>query len=214
MRSCPTRSARGPTTRSGTRACAPAASPRAATGAGFEDILGAFFGQGDPLFSELFGFGRRGPAAAANAVAAEIELADVLEGISRRNPFEAVSRCEHCNGNGAEPGTPIQTCETCGGQGSSSRSRERRSGRWSARRPVRPATASSKILTSRAPSATAPDACAGSALGCGHPRGDRGPTTHQDPRGHAGEHGAPPGDLYVEVRESVPTSASSATAST
>ena len=25
--------------------------------------------------------------------------------------------CEHCRGNGAEPGTPIRTCETCGGAG-------------------------------------------------------------------------------------------------
>jgi molecular chaperone DnaJ len=31
--------------------------------------------------------------------------------------FEAVSVCEVCNGNGAEPGTPIHTCETCGGAG-------------------------------------------------------------------------------------------------
>ena len=25
--------------------------------------------------------------------------------------YEAVARCEHCRGNGAEPGTPIETCE-------------------------------------------------------------------------------------------------------
>ena len=31
--------------------------------------------------------------------------------------FEAVDRCEHCHGNGAEPGTPIETCERCGGAG-------------------------------------------------------------------------------------------------
>ena len=27
------------------------------------------------------------------------------------------TRCEHCHGNGAEPGTPIETCERCGGAG-------------------------------------------------------------------------------------------------
>ena len=31
--------------------------------------------------------------------------------------YEAVDRCERCNGNGAEPGTPITTCERCNGNG-------------------------------------------------------------------------------------------------
>ena len=35
----------------------------------------------------------------------------------REVSFEAVSVCEHCRGNGAEPGTPIRTCETCDGAG-------------------------------------------------------------------------------------------------
>ena len=88
-------------------------------GRGFEDILGAFFGQGDPLFWRPVRLRPPRPRdpAATSAVAVEIELADVLEGASREVSFEAVSRCERCNGNGAEPGTPIQTCETCGGQG-------------------------------------------------------------------------------------------------
>src|SRR5262249_39189921 len=36
--------------------------PRADSFASFDDVLSAFFGRGDPLFSELFGFGRSGPA--------------------------------------------------------------------------------------------------------------------------------------------------------
>ncbi len=51
------------------------------------------------------------------ALAIEIELADVLTGLSREVDFEVVETCEHCRGNGAEPGTPIEACETCGGQG-------------------------------------------------------------------------------------------------
>jgi molecular chaperone DnaJ len=31
--------------------------------------------------------------------------------------YEAIKLCEHCNGNGAEPGTPIETCPRCGGTG-------------------------------------------------------------------------------------------------
>src|ERR671915_343438 len=50
-------------------------SSRAASASGFEDILSAFFGQSDPLFSELFGFGHRGPAPGGDVgVAVEIEL--------------------------------------------------------------------------------------------------------------------------------------------
>jgi len=84
----------------------------------FEDVLSAFFGRGDPLFSELFGFGRSGPASGGDVAArVELTLEEVLTGASREVSFEAASKCERCRGNGAEPGTPIRTCETCGGSG-------------------------------------------------------------------------------------------------
>src|SRR5215216_5468860 len=75
----------------------------------FEDVLSAFFGRSDPLFGELFGFGPTGPAQGAD-VAAEVEvtLQEVLTGTRRELAFEAVSTCERCRGNGAEPGTPIR----------------------------------------------------------------------------------------------------------
>jgi molecular chaperone DnaJ len=84
-----------------------------------EDILSALFGRGDSLFGDLFGGGRAaGPADGADiAIEVQITLAEVLTGVSRELSFEAVSLCERCNGNGAEPGTPIHTCETCGGAG-------------------------------------------------------------------------------------------------
>ena len=84
----------------------------------FEDVLSAFFGRGDPLFSELFDFGRAGPASGGDVAAqVDVTLEEVLTGASREISFEAVSACERCRGNGAEPGTPIRTCETCGGSG-------------------------------------------------------------------------------------------------
>jgi molecular chaperone DnaJ len=92
--------------------------PRSDAFGSFEDVLSAFFGRGDPLFSELFGFGPQGPATGGDVAAqVEVSLAEVLTGASREVSFEAVSKCEHCRGNGAEPGTPIRTCETCGGIG-------------------------------------------------------------------------------------------------
>jgi molecular chaperone DnaJ len=81
-------------------------------------VLSAFFGRGDPLFSELFGFGRPGPASGGDLAAqVEVSLAEVLTGASREVSADAASTCERCRGNGAEPGTPIRTCETCDGSG-------------------------------------------------------------------------------------------------
>jgi molecular chaperone DnaJ len=92
--------------------------PRTDAFGSFEDVLSAFFGRGDPLFSELFGFGSPGPTSGGDIAArVEVSLEDVLTGASREISFEAVSTCERCRGNGAEPGTPIRTCETCGGGG-------------------------------------------------------------------------------------------------
>ena len=91
--------------------------PRTAAFGSFEDVLGAFFGRGDPLFGELFGFGRASAAGDDVGAAIEITLAEVLTGAKREVSFDAVSVCERCRGNGAEPGTPIRTCDRCDGAG-------------------------------------------------------------------------------------------------
>jgi molecular chaperone DnaJ len=80
----------------------------------FQDIFDAIFGSGDPFFG---GFGRGSGAGADVGAVVELELEDVLEHQQREVSFEAVSVCEHCRGNGAEPGTPIETCPKCGGTG-------------------------------------------------------------------------------------------------
>ena len=80
----------------------------------FADIFDAFFGGGD-MFG---GGGRPGPAQGGDvAVTATIELTDAAAGRSVEVAYDAVVRCSACNGNGAEPGTPIETCERCGGAG-------------------------------------------------------------------------------------------------
>jgi molecular chaperone DnaJ len=84
----------------------------------FEDVLSSFFGRGDPIFGDLFGFGSGGRSRGGDVAArVEVDLREVLTGTTREVAFEAVSLCERCRGNGAEPGTPIRTCETCGGTG-------------------------------------------------------------------------------------------------
>src|SRR5947209_10581237 len=76
------------------------------------DIFDAFFGGGSAFgsggaFGDIFGGrARRGGAMQGGdiAVAAEIDLVEAAHGTSAEVSYEAVSLCEHCNGNGAEPG--------------------------------------------------------------------------------------------------------------
>ncbi len=85
-------------------------SPGAGGFGSIQDIFDSLFGGGDP-------FGG-GPAAGADIGAVvEISLEDVLESQTREISFEAVVVCERCRGNGAEPGTPIETCPKCEGAG-------------------------------------------------------------------------------------------------
>jgi molecular chaperone DnaJ len=169
------------------------------------DIFNAFFGGGGGGLGDLFGGGGRsvGPVQGGDvAVAVEIELADVASGTTVETSYEIVSLCQHCRGNGAEPGTPIETCERCGGTGQ-------------------------LRVISRTPfgqmmRAAVCDACDGDGSVARDPchecngRGRRvervkesvevpagiadGQRMRLAGRGHAGERGGPPGDLYVLIR--------------
>ena len=177
-------------------------SPQATGFGNIEDILGALFGQGDPLFGELFGLGRRGPAPGGDiGVSVEIALEDVVDGTSRELAFEAVSTCERCRGNGAEPGTPIRSCETCGGAG--------------AVRQVSRTPFGQMVRTTPCPDCggdgRVPEQPCGECGGAGRlqrtrswdveiPAGiDSGQRIRIAGAAHAGEAGAAAGDLYVEV---------------
>src|SRR4051812_39023611 len=80
------------------------------------DLFDAFFGGG---FGGAFGGGSRTAPVQGGDVAltAEVTLEQAAAGASVELHFEAIERCERCHGNGAEPGTPIDTCERCGGAG-------------------------------------------------------------------------------------------------
>ena len=168
-------------------------------GAGFgsiDDIFQAFFGGG-------FGFGGRQAAAGGDIlVEVEIELAEVATGVRREVTYDAVGSCEHCHGNGAEPGTPIRTCETCGGAGELRQVTRTPVGQMVRSAPCDACGGAGKIPE------TPCETCGGS----GRTRQSRTsaievPAGIEDGQrmritgaGHAGEAGAPPGDLYVEVR--------------
>ena len=168
----------------------------------FADIFDAFFG-GDPFGGS---FGRGGGTGRIQggdlAVEVEISLADAASGKNVEVAYELVDTCEHCRGNGAEPGTPIETCPTCGGSG-----RIRAVTRTAFGQLVREQACETCGGEGRTPSEPCHE-CEG--------RGRRAmrktlqvdiPAGIADEqrirlsgRGHAGERGGPPGDLYVLVR--------------
>jgi molecular chaperone DnaJ len=165
------------------------------------------FGSIDDLFSAFFGgagggFGRRGPAAGADVGAAvEIELEDVLTGVEREVEFDVVANCEHCHGNGAEPGTPIKTCDRCDGTGELRTVANTAFGQMVRAAPCDRCGGDGRVAET--PCAE----CSG--LGRRHttktwkvdvPAGiESGQRIRISGAGHAGEPGAPAGDLYVEV---------------
>jgi molecular chaperone DnaJ len=168
------------------------------------DIFEAFFGSG--AFGGAFGGGgaRAGGAIQGGDVAvnAEIDLADAAAGTSVEVAYEAIVLCEHCHGNGAEPGTPIETCPRCDGAGQL---------RAVSRTPFGQVVRSAVCDVCGGEGKVPRDPCQ-TCNGRGR-RVERTRVSVDVPagiadgqrirvagRGHAGERGGPAGDLYVLIR--------------
>jgi len=165
------------------------------------DLFSAFFGSGGAFGG---GSGRGGGRAqGADVVAAvTIDLAAAARGESVEVAYEVEVRCEHCRGNGAEPGTAILTCGRCQGSGQ--------------------LQAVTRTAFGQMVRSTVCDVCGGdgrvpeqpcrTCAGAGRLRERRtlrvdvpagiadGQRIRLSGRGHAGERGGPEGDLYVAVR--------------
>jgi molecular chaperone DnaJ len=135
------------------------------------------------------------------AVAVEVSLQEAAAGVERSVEYEAVNACERCGGRGAEPGTGVDTCRRCDGAGE--------------------LRAVSRTAFGQLVRSTVCDACGGTGemvrdpcrecRGRGRRAARRSLTVDIPPgiaddqrirltgRGHAGENGGPPGDLYVLV---------------
>jgi molecular chaperone DnaJ len=79
------------------------------------DIFEAFFGGSSP-FGSAFGGGGAGRGGDA-AIEVSLTLEEVASGVTRDFEVELAAVCSNCHGNGAEPGTPIETCPRCEGTG-------------------------------------------------------------------------------------------------
>jgi molecular chaperone DnaJ len=171
-------------------------SPRSAGFGSIDEIFQAFFG------GDAFGFSHGQAGGGDIGVSIEIGLEEVASGVRREVGFDAVGACEHCRGNGAEPGTPIDTCERCGGAG-----QLRQMTRTPFGQMVRGVVCDACGGDGKVPQTPCGE-CGGRGRVAGRrahevdvPAGiESGQRIRISGAGHAGEAGAPPGDLYVEVR--------------
>jgi molecular chaperone DnaJ len=167
------------------------------------DLFSAFFGAGG--FDGAFGGGRtRGGAVQGGdvAVAVAIDLAEAAHGTQVEVAYDVRARCDTCNGNGAKPGTPIETCSRCQGSGQLQAVSRTAFGQL-----VRSAVCD--VCGGDGRVARDPcDTCRGEGLVVEQrrvqvdvPQGIAdGQRIRLSGRGHAGERGGPSGDLYVVVR--------------
>ncbi len=166
-----------------------------AGGADFGDIFGDVFG-------DIFGGGRRGGQSRAQRGAdlrynLEMSLEDAVRGKSVDIKVPTWVSCDSCDGSGAKKGTQAKSCPTCHGAGQVTM----RQGFFAVQQTCPTCNGRGKII---------PDPCTKchgegrvektKTLAVKIPAGvDTGDRIRLTGEGEAGMHGAPAGDLYVQV---------------
>ena len=166
---------------------------------------GGFGGGGfDDIFGDIFGGGRGGRGGAQRAQQGsdlrynmELTLEEAVKGISKEIEIPTLVHCEQCNGSGAKKGTSAKTCGTCHGQGQV----QMRQGFFAVNQTCPTCRGKGKIVTDPC------NKCHGEGryersktLSVKIPAGvDTGDRIRLSGEGEAGEHGAPAGDLYVQM---------------
>ncbi|RBW47457.1 molecular chaperone DnaJ [Psychromonas sp. B3M02] len=164
---------------------------------------GGFGGGGfDDIFGDIFGGGRRGGGQRAQQGSdlrynMELTLEEAVKGISKEIQIPTLVHCEQCNGSGAKKGTDSKTCGTCHGQGQV----QMRQGFFAVNQTCPTCHGKGKIITDPC------NKCHGEGryersktLSVKIPPGvDTGDRIRLSGEGEAGEHGAPAGDLYVQM---------------
>ncbi|MDD4319166.1 MAG: molecular chaperone DnaJ [Candidatus Peribacteraceae bacterium] len=158
------------------------------------------------LFEGFFGGGRRQAAARQEGNDLEVEIAidlsEVVTGVRRDVRIRRNIACDRCGGNGAEPGTKLDTCGECGGTGQVTRTAQSFFGviqqrtvcprcRGSGKVPEKPCTkcdGEGRVASAEEVQVDVP------------PGIDDGQALRLRGQGEAGRRGATAGDLYVRVR--------------
>jgi molecular chaperone DnaJ len=167
---------------------------------GFQDIFEAFFGDRFGAGSFFGTTATRGPSRGGDAeVEVEITLREAAYGVDREINVQTVKNCSVCGGVG---GTESHECSTCGGAGMVRTVREGILGQMVSTQTCSVCGGRGRIIDVYC------DNCRGSGrVSEVETRRLRVPAGIQSGMrlrvpggGHAGEPGAPPGDLYVSVR--------------
>lgn len=163
-------------------------------GANFSDIFGDVFG-------DIFNGGGRGRGGAQRGsdlrYNLEISLEEAVSGTEVKIPVPTLVVCDPCAGSGAKKGSSPVTCPTCHGHGAV----RMQQGFFAVQQTCPTCRGSGKQIKDPCPS------CRGQGrvqetktLSVKIPGGvDTGDRIRLSGEGEAGEAGAPPGDLYVEV---------------
>ncbi|MBN4063653.1 molecular chaperone DnaJ [Cardiobacterium sp. AH-315-I02] len=164
---------------------------------GFEDVFGDVFG-------DIFGGGRGGGGASQRAQRGsdlqynlELTLEQAVFGTEVKIRIPTQVNCKTCSGSGAKKGTSATTCTTCGGAGQV----RMQQGFFAVQQTCPQCRGKGKIISSPCPD------CHGQGRKQEHktlsvkvPAGvDTGDRIRLASEGEAGGHGAPSGDLYVQM---------------
>ncbi|TWG91808.1 molecular chaperone DnaJ [Luteimonas sp. J16] len=165
-------------------------------GPGFGPDMGDIFGD---IFGNIFGGGgARGPRRGADVgYVMELDLEEAVSGAEKRIEIPTLAECRDCDGTGSED-RRLETCTTCMGRGQVRFQR----GIFSMQQPCPHCHGRGQVIVN--PCRT----CHGNGrieqkkvLSVKIPAGvDNGDRIRLAGEGEAGPAGAPPGDLYVEVR--------------
>jgi molecular chaperone DnaJ len=135
-------------------------------------------------------------------VSVTVEFTEAVFGVEKSISLSADDSCEHCKGNGAEPGTKSKTCDTCKGRGQVTRIQQTILGSIQQ-------TASCPTCSGRG---QIPEKACTVCHGAGVMRRSRtltikvpagvddGATMRLSGNGAAPKGGGPKGDLYVQIR--------------
>ncbi|MEW8030492.1 MAG: molecular chaperone DnaJ [Candidatus Thiodiazotropha sp.] len=164
--------------------------------ANFSDIFGDVFG-------DIFGGGRGGGGGSRVHRGADLRynlqlsLEDAVAGTTVKIRVPTLVKCDACAGSGARKGSTPKTCDTCGGHGQV----RMQQGFFSVQQTCPRCHGKGTMIEDPCPS------CHGQGRVQEHktlsvkvpPGVDSGDRIRLAGEGEAGEHGGPPGDLYVQV---------------
>lgn len=170
------------------------------------DDLGDIFGD----LGDIFGFGGRKRSSRGGGrqrgsdmeAVLDIDFNEAAFGAEKEVTMKKKTMCEKCKGNGAEPGTKIETCSTCKGAGYVNQVQRTIFGQMQMQTPCPDCGGEGKSYAQKCTQCEGRGAYEkDTTLKVNIPAGiNNGETIRFSGYGQAGDKGGPAGDLYLKVR--------------